>query len=106
MLKIKAQKNQSIHLNKQALVITSILNVLHIGKSNDEVRLRHTIGDVDYDFTMSAGESKDLDEDTKLEFNGVGHYTSQARSVDYVGLGFDAPRHVLIKGEWNIKGNK
>ena len=106
MLNITVQTNQVIHLNNEALLTKHYLKVMYIDKQNDEVRLRQSSNDVDYDFTMSAGEEKMLDEDTKLHFNSINHYTSAARDIDYVALGFDAPRHVRIKGEWNIKGNK
>lgn len=106
MLKITAQTNQAINLDNTATLTKSTLEVLHIDMLNDEVRLRHTVNNDHTDFTMVAGESMGLDEDTKLYFTQIGNYKSDARNVNYVGLGFDAPRHVIIKGEWMLKGNK
>lgn len=93
-------------MDNTALLQKHTIQPLHIDAVNNEVRIRQTNNGVDHDFTMRAGEQKDLDEDTVLHFESVGHYTSAARDVDYARLGFDAPRHVRIQGEWNIKGNK
>lgn len=106
MLKITVQRKQVVHLKNEALLTKYYLEVLYIDKLNDEVRLRQTGNDVDHDFTMTIGDEKMLDEDTKLHFNSIGRYKSDVRDVEYAALGFDAPRHVRIQGEWNIKGNK
>ena len=104
MLNITVQKNQAIRINKPGEYDERLI-VTDINKADNTVGLRLSES-MNSDFTMEAGKSVNLTKDVRLYFKYIGHYTSNARDVDYVMLGFEAPYEVIIRGEWMNKGNR
>ena len=87
---MKVQKNQSVAIGDD-----TVLHVTNIDKLNDEVELNLVIGDKSFTFTMVIGKTVPLIVDVQLAFK-----TINTVGVEYVMLGFDAPRRIKIVGSW------
>lgn len=104
MLVITVQKGQAVRINLPG-VYDERLIVTDINKEDNTVGLRLSES-MNSDFTMEAGKDVKLTEHVRLFFKTIDHYTSKARDVDHAVLGFEAPRTVIIRGEWMVKGNR
>lgn len=97
-----------IHITDTKKNTKSILTVTYIDKEHNEARLQLSEhdGHVKRDFTIALNKAEKMNSDVTLHLASIAKYKSDARDVEYVCIGFDADRHINIKGEWRINGNK
>ena len=96
---MKIQKNQTVFIGDN-----HSLRVVKIDVMNDEVQLQLTNDDFDpervNDFTMQIGNNAQLTHDVRVSFKTINEV-----GVQYIMLGFDAPRKIKIIGDWKT-GNR
>ncbi len=93
MLNVNTQKGQSIYIGDNHVLKLKTFN-------EDEMEIHICEGDVTVidnweTFCIGAGKSVSICHAVGLQYVGSGH-----TGVDYAILGFTAPRHIRILGEW------